>query len=238
MRRSYIGRIETLRGHPDALSFLGILTYHKKDYKQALGYVVAPQRPPRARCRTTRTILEICSTDRGGRRRRRHRGLNESMQWTPPKPEPCRTISAPSTKRALSTTMPRDCCAKRCSLNPKHGPAHHNLGEVLVRTVRPKLSIDHFWQAVAYMPSHQFNPYFIAMAYDRIGKRDEAISCLDGMAAEGPGNVRSSTSFPVSRGRKSPDRASDQFVEDAVFDRFASSFEARLKRLDYQPLGP
>jgi predicted TPR repeat methyltransferase len=216
--------------HPDALNFLAILTYHQKDYEKALDYVrrAAAGAPEHAGIQNNLGNMLVEAGDVEGA----VEAYNRSVQLDPSQPEPLNNLGSIHKARGEYDDAER-LLRQALSLNPKHGPAHHNLGEVLIRTGRPQSAIDHFWQAVAFMPSHQFNPYFIAMAYDRIGKRDEAITVLTEWLQKDPGNIEVKHLLPGFTGEEVPDRASDQFVE-RVFDRFAGSFEAQLKRLDYQ----
>src|SRR4051794_22203619 len=155
--------------HPDALNHLGIVTCHLGDAGQGLDYVrrAAAVAPDNASIHNNLGNLLIETGDVEGAVKAYHRCVELDRD------NPAALNNLGSILRAQGEFDHAEKLLRHAlSVNPDHGPAHHNLGEVLVRSGRPKEAIDHFWKAVVKMPTHEFNPYFIALAYERTGQHD------------------------------------------------------------------
>jgi len=222
--------LEVAPDHPDALNFLGIVTYHLGDTGQAVALVrrAAVLAPEHAGIQNNlgNLLIEVRDVDGAVKAYKR------SVQLDPMQPEPLNNLGL-IFKVRHDYKEAEEMLREALALDPKHGPAHHNLGNVLLKTGRLKEALDHHWKAAAYMPSLQANPYFIALAYNKIGDRKAAIEVLKEWQNKDPNNVRLKHLLASFTGESVPARASDEFIE-AIFDGFANSFESRLAHLEYK----
>jgi predicted TPR repeat methyltransferase len=216
--------------HPGALNFLGIVSYHTGRRKEALEFVgrAAAAAPDHAGIQNNLGNMLI----EGGNVDGAIEAYKRSLEIDPAQPEPLNNLAS-ILKARHDYADAEQLLRHALTLDAKHGPAHHNLGEVLVRTGRPKEAIDHFWHAALLMPQEEFNPYFIALAYDRVGQRAAAVEILQEWLEKDPDNVQARHLLSGFSGKEVPQRASNAFVE-TIFDRFANSFESQLAKLEYK----
>lgn len=131
---------------------------------------------------------------------------------------------------------PRDAEAsyrRAIAANPKHQDAYDNLGRLLSSDGRIREAIFFHAKARELDPHNDRTRRFLVAAYAACGELDSALAILDEWLAEDPDSgvarhLRASVS-----GEDVPERASDAYVE-AVFDKFASSFDVQLAKLGYR----
>jgi predicted TPR repeat methyltransferase len=222
--------LEVAPDHPDALNFLGVVTHHLGDTKQAVELVqrAAVLAPEHAGIHNNLGNLLIELRDVDGA----VASYKRSVQLDPKQPGPLNNLGLIFKARSQYKEA-EEMLREALALDPEHGPAYHNLGNVLVRTGRLEEALNHYWKAATYMPSFQSNPYLIALAYHKLGNRKAAIDVMLEWQKKNPNDVRLKHMLAGFTGEAVPARASDEYVE-SIFDGFANSFESRLAHLEYK----
>ena len=117
--------------------------------------------------------------------------------------------------------------------NPAYQDAYDNLGRLLVARGRVREAISFHAKARELDPRNERTRRFLVAAYGASGESDNALKVLDEWLAEEPGNEIARHMRASVSGEGVPERASDAYVE-ALFDRFASSFDVQLAKLGYR----
>jgi predicted TPR repeat methyltransferase len=125
------------------------------------------------------------------------------------------------------------CYRGAIAANPKHQAAYDNLGRLLTSRNRVTDAILCHARALALQPRNAATRRLLVAAYAAVGERDAALACLQAWLAESPDDPVALHLMAAISGRDVPDRASNAFIE-TTFDRFASSFDAKLAKLDYR----
>jgi predicted TPR repeat methyltransferase len=118
-------------------------------------------------------------------------------------------------------------------LNPKHADAYHNLAVLLSATDRATEAVTCYCRALTLKPHYPEARRAMALAYCILGQRDRAVQVCEEWIKDDPTSVVARHTLAACSGRDVPPRASNEYVQ-RVFDSFASSFEAKLARLQYR----
>jgi predicted TPR repeat methyltransferase len=118
-------------------------------------------------------------------------------------------------------------------LNPEHIDAYTNLGVLLYGLQRREEAVACFCRVITLRPKHPEARRLLALAHCRLGEVDKAIQIYENWLAENPDDPVASHMLSACSGRKTPERASDAFVQIS-FDSFAASFESKLAKLSYR----
>jgi predicted TPR repeat methyltransferase len=116
---------------------------------------------------------------------------------------------------------------------PDHAPAWQNLGATLEDLQRGAEAVEAFQQAARLAPESAGMFLNLGFALYMAGRLKEAVEMYRRCLALSPGNPRARHLLAGCTGEGAPDRASDDYVR-AEFDHFASTFDARLARLEYR----
>ncbi len=116
-------------------------------------------------------------------------------------------------------------------LQPDFAHALYNLSQTLIELGRVEEGVDVCGQAIILMPQNASREH-VARAYIHLGRTQEAIAHYQQWLSEEPDNPVLQHHLAALKQPHLADRASDAYVE-SVFDRFASSFDAKLADLDY-----
>jgi predicted TPR repeat methyltransferase len=122
---------------------------------------------------------------------------------------------------------------KTIELNPRHADAYHNLAVLLSATDRATEAVTCYCRALTLKPHYPEARRAMALAYCMLGQRDRAIQVCEEWPKDEPNSVVARHTLAATSGRDVPPRASNEYVQ-RVFDSFASSFEAKLARLQYR----
>ena len=117
--------------------------------------------------------------------------------------------------------------------NPRYRDAYDNLGRLLSKTGRVKEAIACHLRALELEPQSRKTRRFLVAAHAVIGELDRAMAVLEAWLEDEPDSPDARHLMAAISGRDVPDRASDRYIE-TTFDRFAASFDAKLKRLHYR----
>jgi predicted TPR repeat methyltransferase len=118
-------------------------------------------------------------------------------------------------------------------LDAKHADAYHNLAVVLSATNRSVEAVTAFCRALTLKPHYPEARRALALAYCTLGQFDRAVQVCEEWLKDEPESSVATHTLAACSGRDVPPRASDDYVQK-VFDSFASSFEAKLARLNYR----
>jgi predicted TPR repeat methyltransferase len=118
-------------------------------------------------------------------------------------------------------------------LNPKHADAYHNLAVLLSATDRATEAVTCYCRALTLKPHYPEARRAMALAYCMLGQRDRAVQVCEEWIKDEPNSVVARHTLAATSGRDVPPRAGNEYVQ-RVFDSFASSFEAKLARLQYR----
>ncbi|MDQ3831821.1 MAG: tetratricopeptide repeat protein, partial [Candidatus Tectomicrobia bacterium] len=118
-------------------------------------------------------------------------------------------------------------------LAPQHADAFHNLGNVLVELQRDDEAADMYIQASRLRPYNAENYLRLARALYGLRRERDALMVYEKWLAVEPDSCEAQHMVAAASGRAVPGRASDAYVQH-TFDRFAESFDAVLKRLEYR----
>jgi len=119
------------------------------------------------------------------------------------------------------------------ALRPQFVDAYNNLGNVLRERGRLAEAVDLYMRAITFAPRHPETRKLLAIADQRLGEPEKAAQIYRAWLEEEPDNPIARHYLIACTGTDVPARASDAFVE-AVFDRFAASFDSRLEGLLYR----
>lgn len=118
-------------------------------------------------------------------------------------------------------------------LEPDHLEARRNQGRLLARLDRTDEAIESLQAARHLAPQSTECLATLASLLRRAGRGDEATEVLEAWTTLAPDDPVPRHLLAAHRSGNVPERASDEYVR-AVFDRFASSFDSDLERLQYQ----
>jgi predicted TPR repeat methyltransferase len=119
------------------------------------------------------------------------------------------------------------------AVNPAHAGAWHNLAVLLEGRGQIPDAVIAFSRACVHDPANADSKRLLAHAYCTIGEREKAVEVLRSWLAEQPGHPIATHLLAACSGNDVPSRASDACVEH-MFDSFANTFDAKLRRLRYQ----
>lgn len=116
-------------------------------------------------------------------------------------------------------------------LQPDFAHALYNLSQTLIELGRIEEGVDVCGRAIVLMPQNASREH-VARAYIHLGRTEEAIAHYQQWLSEEPDNPILKHHLAALIRPDHAERASDAYVE-SVFDRFASSFDAKLAELEY-----
>lgn len=131
--------------------------------------------------------------------------------------------------------MPAELSLRRAIERDASQPeAWYNLSEVLIQTGRIAEGLRAHAHAVTLWPRHTQARESVLRALIVLGETEQAAQLYREWLAEEPDNpVVQHNLAACLAGAEAPERASDDYVEQ-VFDSFATSFDAKLAKLDYR----
>jgi len=118
-------------------------------------------------------------------------------------------------------------------VSPEHIDAWTNLGILLNGQKRTQESVLCFCKVITLRPKHPEARRLLALAHCALGELDKAIELFEEWLKDEPDSAVAKHMLAACSNTNVPSRASDEFVE-ATFDSFASSFDAKLAKLQYR----
>jgi predicted TPR repeat methyltransferase len=124
-------------------------------------------------------------------------------------------------------------CRRAIELAPEFSDGWHQLSLVLLGQSRVPAGIQAANRALLLLPPHQRRRDTYARALVLAGEVEQAAAIFRQWLAEEPDNAYVQHHYAACSGERTPQRASDAYVE-RVFDNFADSFDVKLARLHYR----
>jgi predicted TPR repeat methyltransferase len=119
------------------------------------------------------------------------------------------------------------------AIAPEHIDAYTNLGILLNGQKRTHEAVLCFCKVITLRPKHPEARRLLALAHCALGEVEKAIELFSEWLKDEPDSAIARHMLAACSGKEVPPRASDAFVE-ATFDSFASSFDAKLAKLQYR----
>lgn len=117
--------------------------------------------------------------------------------------------------------------------NPKHADAYHNLGNLLADLGRTDEAVSAYRRVVAINPAHVEALKALGVELYSAGRPEEAIPVYEQFLSAYPDNPVARHMLAACSGQAVPARASDAYLR-RVFDGMASTFDAHLAELQYR----
>jgi predicted TPR repeat methyltransferase len=216
--------------HPDALHFLGLSRYQRGEHRvgmDLLGRALAAA-PDHADARNNlgNMFLEHDRLDDAEQTYRRVLAL---------RPE----HASAHANLGLVLFRKRDLVGAEASLrqairlDPKNGEAYHNLGSVLSDAGRDDEALGALQHALALRPYDGGSYRRVGAALSTLGRLDDAAAIYKRWLELDPNDPVAEHMLRACSGQEPPARVSDAFVR-STFDKFATSFDEVLHKLDYR----
>lgn len=124
-------------------------------------------------------------------------------------------------------------CRHAIELRPDFADAWYTLSQVLMALGKVHEGLLANGRAIALVPGQTLARDQVIRALLLIGERERAAQLYREWLAEEPDNPLVRHHLAACIGEATPERASDAYVE-TLFDSFATSFDAKLEKLDYR----
>ena len=224
--------LEVAPDHPDATHYAGVLAHENGRSDEAL---TLHRAEPRARARSAGLAQQPGHRPSGARGPRgRDRGVPSARLRSRPTHANAHGNLGVLLKVQGNLVDAEAEYRTTIELNPKHADAYHNLAVLLSATDRATEAVTCYCRALTLKPHYPEARRALALAYCLLGQRDRAVQvCEEWLKDEPDSSVVARHTLAACSGRDVPPRASDEYVQK-VFDSFASSFEAKLARLQYR----
>ena len=119
-------------------------------------------------------------------------------------------------------------------LDPAHFRAYNNLGMLHAAQGNIEAAVQNYCRSITLMPSHPDGHKLLGLAYYATGQLKEAAEVFRQWLAEQPDDPVARHMLAACSDEGVPERADDDFIVE-TFDRFADSFEEQLQqRLAYK----
>ncbi len=119
------------------------------------------------------------------------------------------------------------------TIDPNHVESHHNLGNALTNLDCAKEALEAYTRALTLRPYDGDSYRRLGAACYMVGEIEQATTVYLRWLSLEPDNPAPRHLLAGCTGVGVPDRASDDYVRQ-MFDRFATSFDSVLQRLEYQ----
>ena len=221
--------LERWPDHPDVLNHMGVLQHQRGEHAAALVLLrhateVAPNVAGTWN-NLGNVLLRLAQSDEAERAFRRSLELEE-------KPEALSNLGR-VLRRRKQWAGGEAACRRAIEVAPTFGDAWHHLSLLLIDQGRVPEAIVAASKAVLLLPPHKRRRDSYARALVRAGEVEHAITVYREWLAEEPDNAYVRHHLAACVGEGAPERASDDYIEEA-FDDFASTFDAQLARLGYR----
>jgi predicted TPR repeat methyltransferase len=117
--------------------------------------------------------------------------------------------------------------------NPNFPGVHYNLASLCFDQKRFDEGYEHSARALGLDSRHDATRRILGLVLARLGRKEEAAQIFREWLELEPDSEQARHYLAGCTGEQVPERASLRYVEE-VFDRFASSFDAKLEALDYR----
>ncbi len=126
----------------------------------------------------------------------------------------------------------REAYVRALAIEPGRSETHRNLGHALERLGRIDEAVDAYAAATALKPEGA-SYRNLSYSLHRLGKTERAVEVVREWLARDPDDPVALHHLAAFSGENVPARAPDRFVLE-VFDRFAETFDAKLRSLEYR----
>lgn len=122
---------------------------------------------------------------------------------------------------------------KALALNPNVSSVHANYAMLLANTKRIPQAQAHYLRSLELQPVNPVVSKLLGVMYAQTGQLEKAAAIFREWLEKEPDSAQARHHLAAVTGEQVPGRASDGYVSE-VFDTFATSFDARLSKLEYQ----
>ncbi len=119
------------------------------------------------------------------------------------------------------------------ALNPDTANVHANYAMLLANAKRIPEAQHHYLRSLELQPLNPIVHKLLGVMYAQTGQLEKAATIFREWLAKEPESAQARHHLASVTGEQVPERASDAYVSE-VFDTFATSFDERLSRLEYQ----
>ncbi len=215
---------------PDALQFCGVIAFHRGEHARAQELIqrAITLSPAYAGAHTNLGNIYLET----GAYQAAADAYARAAELAPQDPDPPANLAV--ALRALERPDEAiESFQHALRIDPHHEKALYNLGCTLLSRAGFEEAIAVFRTLVARHP--EFSPGYrqLGRCLTAFGRQDEAAELFRSWLAIDPDNPVAQHHYAATAGNAIPDRAADGYVAE-IFDRFASSFDAVLARLDYR----
>jgi predicted TPR repeat methyltransferase len=219
--------------HPDALHFLGVLSYHQGQVDKALPLIrrAIEQAPLYADAHNNLgNVLKETGAFEAARE-----AYEQAITINP------RHVGALNNLGVVFKDLNRlddavDTYRKALAIEPENAEVMQNLGNAYRLLKRFPEAVENFRRAIALRPYDREAYRCLAATLYIMNERDEAVLLIRQWLAFEPASPAARHLLAAYTGEGIPDRASDAYVHQ-LFDEFAGTFEAVMGHIDYQVPG-
>ena len=225
----YTTLLERWPDHADVLNHLGVLRHQRGDFAQALALLqrAAEIAPAAAGVWNNlgNVLLRLERVADAEQAFRRSIALEDNPQ--------AQANLSRALRRRRAWVDSEAACRRAIELAPDFGDGWHNLSLALLGQGRVPEGIQAASKALTLLPPHKRRRDSYARALVLLGETRQAAAVYREWLAEDPASPYLQHHLAACSDGPAPQRASDAYVE-LVFDDFASTFDAKLARLNYR----
>lgn len=223
--------LDTVPEQPDALHFLGVLTFLEGHTEQAIPLIVrsVDLQPQQVDWRNNLGNVYLRS-EQEAKAREMYRGVirdapDHANAWS----------NLGIAERLLKNPVAAEAAFREAiRIASEHADAHANFASFLFNNRRIAEAMEHLYKAISINPKHSSGSrILLSRAYLATGETDKAIDIFIEWEDETPDDPVPKHYLAALTGNNVPTRAADGYVSK-VFDNFASTFDEQLARLDYR----
>ena len=230
-RSIFIRILDTVPEHPDALHFLGVLTFLEGHAEHALPLIERSieLQPQQVDWRNNLGNVYLRS-EQESKAREMYLGVIRDA------PEHANAWSNLGiAERLLKNPNGAEAAFREAiRIAPNHADAHANFASFLFNSRRIAEAMEHLYKAISINPKHSSGSrILLSRAYLATGETDKAIDIFIEWEGATPDDPVPKHYLAALTGNNVPARAADGYVSK-VFDNFASTFDEQLGRLEYR----
>lgn len=216
--------------HPDALHFLGLLTYQRGNHEEAIHLI---RRATEVAPKYVDAFNNLGNVLRAAGQLDEASAAYERALQLRPNDVNARSNLGATLSRLGRLDLAETECRRAVELDPRHANARTTLATVLERQLRTEEAIDAARTAIAIEPGHPEACRLAGALLTAAGKVEEAREVYRGWLARDPANPVATHLHAALSGSDVPARASDGYVR-SLFDGMAHDFDRHLGALEYR----
>ncbi len=216
--------------HPDALHFLGVLRYQRGESTEAVCLIeqAIAQQPDYADAHNN--LGNILSSL--GRSAEAVTAYRQAIACRADFPVAYKNLGvALRLQGQLAEAI--EVLQQGIAIDPDYADAYLSLGRALSANDQPEAAIQSFQKGLRHDPHKPSGYRELGRVFYALNRLEEAADCYRQWTHLYPDEPEARHLLAAVTGENAPDRAADGYMQ-ALFDRFANSFDQQLQRLQYQ----